>query len=197
MKLLHRLYRKIIEFLNYLFNLIILHLEKVKLGDNYTINGRLFVRNSGEINIGNNFRANSGVNYNYLGSNLRMVTGSNGVLRIGNNVGISNSVIYCIDSITIEDGVLIGGDCKIWDTDFHSLDPKLRGTPNEIQYAKKAPIKICEKAFIGGSSIILKGVVIGKNSVVAAGSVVYSSIPDNEIWGGNPAKKIMSLRLFI
>lgn len=177
--------------------MIILRIEKIRIGDNYIINGRVFIRNGGEINIGNNFRANSGVNYNYLGSNLRLVTGTNGVLSIGNNVGISNSVIYCIDSVTIEDGVLIGGDCKIWDTDFHSLEPKLRGTPNEIQYAKKAPIIIREKAFIGGSTIILKGVTIGKNSVVAAGSVVYGSIPDNEIWGGNPAKKIMSLSLFI
>lgn len=45
-------------------------------------------------------------------------------------------------------------------------------------------------AFIGGNSIILKGVKIGKNSVVGAGSVVTRDIPDGEIWAGNPARKI-------
>lgn len=43
---------------------------------------------------------------------------------------------------------------------------------------------------IGACSIVLKGVTIGKNSVVGAGSVVTKSIPDNEVWAGNPAKFI-------
>jgi len=49
---------------------------------------------------------------------------------------------------------------------------------------------IQEGAFVGASSIILKGVTIGKHSIVAAGSVVSKSIPAGEIWGGNPAKFI-------
>lgn len=51
-------------------------------------------------------------------------------------------------------------------------------------------IYIEDGAFIGGNSIILKGVKIGKNSVVGAGSVVTRDIPDGEIWAGNPARKI-------
>jgi len=50
-----------------------------------------------------------------------------------------------------------------------------------------------KNGFIGGSSIILKGVFIGEKSIVAAGSVVIKSIPDGEIWGGNPAKFIKKL----
>jgi acetyltransferase-like isoleucine patch superfamily enzyme len=38
--------------------------------------------------------------------------------------------------------------------------------------------------------LILKGVTVGKYSIVAAGSIVTKSIPPNEIWGGNPAKFI-------
>ena len=56
--------------------------------------------------------------------------------------------------------------------------------------AKTAPIHIKKFAFIGGSCIILKRVTIGENAVVAAGSVVTKDIPDNEVWGGNPAKFI-------
>ncbi|WP_262710533.1 acyltransferase [Dinghuibacter silviterrae] len=53
-----------------------------------------------------------------------------------------------------------------------------------------APVKIGDNVFIGMDSIILKGVTIGSNVVVAAGSVVARDIPDNQIWGGNPAKFI-------
>ncbi|WP_103192495.1 acyltransferase [Formosa algae] len=46
---------------------------------------------------------------------------------------------------------------------------------------------------MGASSIILKGVTIGENSIIGAGSVVTKSVPCNEIWGGNPAKFIRKI----
>jgi len=58
---------------------------------------------------------------------------------------------------------------------------------------KTAPIIIKDNAFIGGSTIILKGYTIGENSVIAAGSVVTGVVSDNEIWGGNPARFIRRL----
>ena len=42
-------------------------------------------------------------------------------------------------------------------------------------------------------SIILKGVTIGENSVVGAGSVVTKDIPSGEVWAGNPAKFIRKI----
>lgn len=56
-----------------------------------------------------------------------------------------------------------------------------------------APVVIEDNVFIGARSIILKGVTIGENSIVGAGSVVTRSIPSNQIWGGNPAKFIRNL----
>ena len=58
---------------------------------------------------------------------------------------------------------------------------------------KTAPISIEKDAFIGGGTIILKGVRIGEESVVGAGSVVTKSIPAKEIWADNPAKFIRKL----
>ena len=52
------------------------------------------------------------------------------------------------------------------------------------------PVYIEDGVFIGAGSIILKGVRIGKNSIVGAGSVVAKSIPEGEIWAGNPAKRV-------
>ena len=52
---------------------------------------------------------------------------------------------------------------------------------------------IKDNAFIGAHSIILKGVTIGENSIIGAGSVVTKSVPDNQIWAGNPARFIRNI----
>ncbi len=54
-------------------------------------------------------------------------------------------------------------------------------------------IKIGNNCFIGAKAMILPGVTIGDNVIVAAGAVVTKSIPDNEIWGGNPAHFITTI----
>ncbi len=74
----------------------------------------------------------------------------------------------------------------ICDTDFHSIEYSYRLEKPDT-HIRTAPVRICEGAFIGARSIILKGVTIGKHSVIGAGSVVTKSVPDNEIWAGNPA----------
>lgn len=58
------------------------------------------------------------------------------------------------------------------------------------------PVRIKSGAWIGGHSIILKGVTIGKNSVIGAGSIVTHDIPDNEVWAGNPAKYIKKFKIY-
>lgn len=52
---------------------------------------------------------------------------------------------------------------------------------------KSAPIKICDKAWIGFNAIILKGVTIGEGAVVGAGAVVTHDVPPWTIVAGNPA----------
>lgn len=66
---------------------------------------------------------------------------------------------------------------------------------NEIY--KFGAIKIGDDCFIGCNSTILPNVVIGNKSVIAAGSVVTKSVPDGEVWGGNPARKISSSEEFL
>lgn len=53
---------------------------------------------------------------------------------------------------------------------------------------RSGDVYIGQKSFLGTNTIICKDVKIGKNCIIAAGSVVTKDIPDNEIWGGNPAK---------
>ena len=80
----------------------------------------------------------------------------------------------------------------IYDTDMHSVEFEYRVQTPDI-HVKTAPVIIKEGAWIGGHSIVLKGVIIGEKSVIGAGSVVTRDIPDSELWAGNPAKFIKKL----
>lgn len=62
---------------------------------------------------------------------------------------------------------------------------------------KIGAVKIGSRVFIGAGSIILPGVCIGNDVIIAAGSVVTSSVPDNCVVGGNPAKKLMDLSAYL
>lgn len=172
----------------------------LKLSNRYSgaphINGYIKFLNSGSLIFGNNVKINSGKNYNIIGGDIRtnIIVKKDAIVIFGNNVGISNSTFYCTIRIEIKDNVLIGGGCKFYDTNFHSVDYQSRIRPYEYGVKdddiRSVPIVVEENAWIGGHCIILKGVHIGENSVLAAGSVLARDIPKNEIWGGNPAKKI-------
>jgi acetyltransferase-like isoleucine patch superfamily enzyme len=193
-KLLFLIYaagRYLCSFIVNLLNLTIDSRIKIKLTDILKIKGVLRIYGRGEIIIGENIKINTRFSANPIGGQTftSFYVAENAQLTIGKNVGISNSSIVSFSRIVIEDNVLIGGDCKIFDTDFHSINPEIRNSPNDTSY-KSMPVTIKRGAFIGAASIILKGVVIGENSVIGAGSIVTKSVPANEIWAGNPAKFI-------
>lgn len=151
------------------------------------------VRKGGCLFLGKNFRMNNGIRGNPIGRSQRCIFIVNplAILTVGSNVGMSQTAIVCSEGITIEDNVKIGGGVCIYDTDFHSLKSYDRINPKEdFINTKTSPIKIKKSVFIGAHSTILKGVTIGENSIVGAGSVVTKNIPPGEIWGGNPAKFI-------
>lgn len=160
---------------------------------NFRINGFPQIKNKGFISIGDGLFCQSGHKLNPIGNAFitRIIVSKQGKLVLGKNVGISNTSIYCTKEITLGNNVMIGGGTKIWDTDFHSIDynDRLNGDSNIV--SKKIIIE--DNVFIGGFTIILKGVYIGRNSVIGAGSVVTGTIPPNQIWGGNPAKFIREL----
>tara|TARA_B100000003_G_scaffold205771_1_gene219980 strand:+ start:829 stop:1215 length:387 start_codon:yes stop_codon:yes gene_type:complete len=54
------------------------------------------------------------------------------------------------------------------------------------------PITVNDGAVIGGGSTVVPGCNIGANAVLAAGAVLTKSLPDNEVWAGNPATFLMT-----
>lgn len=175
--------------INKVFNNYLLKKRCVICGKKLRINGRIYVL--GDVEIGDNVSINSGYKYNPIGGQERtsFITHGGGSILIGNNVGISNSAIVSMEKIVIEDDVKIGGSCKVYDSDFHSLNYEQRMECPDM-HIKTAPVIIKKGAFIGAHSIILKGVIIGEKSVIGAGSVVTKNVPDGELWAGNPAKYI-------
>ncbi len=64
---------------------------------------------------------------------------------------------------------------------------------NIILNIKKLSVQIKTGAWIGGNVTILKGVVVGENSVIGSGSIVTRNVSPNQIWAGNPAKFIRTI----
>lgn len=197
------IYKSIVKAFNLLFgriekfiSIIILHGNNVSFS-NFRTSGipYIMVARGGKCSIGKNFAMNNGIKGNPIGcyQKCTLFVDRGAELTIGNNVGISQTALICTMKITIEDNVKIGGGVCVYDTDFHSLNPELRKSTEDLKHRKQKAVLIKENAFIGAHSIILKGVTIGKNSIVGAGSVVTKSIPDNQIWAGNPAQFIKNI----
>ncbi len=91
--------------------------------------------------------------------------------------------------IRIGAGTLIGSHVQIFDSDFHDLRPGRRrgGRP------RMAAVELAEDVFVGDGVKILKGVTIGRHSVIGAGSIVTASVPEGVIAAGNPARVIRAL----
>lgn len=101
-----------------------------------------------------------------------------------------NCVITSKSEITIEKGCLIAEMVVIRDQDHTIESLSSSGTLQKFVFA---PIYIKENVWIASKATILKGVSIGKGSVVAASAVVTKSIGPGELWGGIPAKFIKNL----
>jgi len=119
-------------------------------------------------------------------------------VMIGSNTFMGGSMIATATGVDIGSNVLIAWGCCIVDHNSHALDWRLRVDDTkgwivgqkDWSHVKIQPIKICDNAWIGFNSIILKGVTIGEGAIVAAGSVVTKDVPPYTTVAGNPARVI-------
>ncbi|WP_348811165.1 DapH/DapD/GlmU-related protein [Flavobacterium maritimum] len=107
--------------------------------------------------------------------------------KIGKNVFVNFDCAFLdLGGITIEDNVLIGPKVSLL-SEGHPVLPENRHS------LMVGHIHIKRNAWIGAGAIILQGVTIGENAIVAAGAVVSHDVPDNTIVGGIPAKFLKTI----
>jgi len=121
-----------------------------------------------------------------------------GRCTVGDFTLLNGAIVMAEELVEIGSHCLISWGVGIADSDFHPLEPAQRLIDSQAlapffknrpprPKLKTAPVKIGNNVWIGMNAVILKGVTIGDNSVVAAGAVVTKSIPPNTIVAGNPA----------
>ena len=167
--------------------------KNAKLGKN-TIFGAQSncINDGGDIIIGNNCDIHAIISVK-----------KNGVIKIGSFTTIrGNSVIGAVKKIEIGDYVIISNNVTIYDNNNHPISPVKRmemcksGFYSNLwdwKYSRFSSIKIEDNVWIRERAVILKGVTIGKGSVIGCNSVVTKSIPPYSIAVGNPAVVVKSI----
>lgn len=148
--------------------------DAITIGKNSNIGGRIVnYEFGGKIKIGD---------YCFVGEGCNLISSCS--IEIGNNVLVAHGV-------------------DIFDHDTHPIAPLERhehfkaimagkGATAKFNWTEK-PVKICDNAWLGAKSIILKGVTIGEAAIIAAGSVVTKDVEPYTIVAGNPAKFVKKI----
>lgn len=194
---LNKVNRKVINlslsvsaFINSLIYINFYRLIGIKLGVRNIFYGKpKFVRHHrSHITVGDDCRFRSHRYSNLIGVNHPCIIAthsSHAKLIIGNACGFSGTTIGCFSQITLGNNVRCGANTLITDSDWHQDDSRVSGPK---------PVIIEDNVWLGYGVLVMKGVNIGTNSIIGAGSIVVSDIPANVIAAGNPCKVIRELK---
>lgn len=121
-------------------------------------------------------------------SHISNLTGPLSCLKVGKGTVINSYANFRFKKgeITIGKGCLFGQNVTILANTYEIAD----GLPPSPERMYSKDVKIGDFVWIGANVVILPGITIGSNSIIGSSAVVTRDIPDNEIWGGVPAKKI-------
>jgi len=155
------------------------HLRRcTQVGELPRVYGRPRITNLGEIVVGDKVRFFSTT------VTSEMVAHPGGRLEIGSGVFINyGASLSAHQLVRIGDGCQLGSYACLMDNDYHSVED--REKPGDSK-----PIILGKNVWLGVRVIVLKGVTIGDNAVIGAGSVVTKDIPANCLAAGVPAKVI-------
>lgn len=152
--------------------------EELVLGANLRKGSRaetyLKIRKNAELHVTGRFQV-------FFGASIEVF--ENGRLTLGKGYINTGGAIACAKKITIGDGVFIGRNTYITDSDHHCLYNSGGKQTNE-----PAEVWIGNHVLIGYGATVLKGVTIGDGAVIAAGAVVVEDVPEKCMAAGVPAR---------
>ena len=113
-------------------------------------------------------------------------------ITIGAGTWLNNNFCAIAEhtAISIGKNCLIGTHVEVTDSNFHGVAVEDRGK-SMPEWAR--PVMIQDEVFIGSTANVLKGVTIGRGSIIANGSIVTKDVPAGVIAGGNPARVIRTI----
>jgi acetyltransferase-like isoleucine patch superfamily enzyme len=179
----------------------------VKFGSKVRIRGKFSIEGKGKVEIGNNCvftsfegKANkillidpSGCvtigDHCFFNSTYLKVEGK-GHIEIGDHAYFNAPQITATDSLIQFKKQCMVSDATIFDTDYHSIQINRRNPEVKV---KSKSIVVEDNVWIASQSMILRGVTIGKNSVIGARAVVRKSVPDNVVVIGDPQQIVKEL----
>lgn len=145
-----------------LFNLRRIKLKKIpKMNKSF----KIAIKKGAKLILGRNFRSRNNVSFRVY---------NNGVVKIGDNCFFNDGCsINCQKNIEIGNNVIFGQNVMLFD---HDHDYK-----NNISEFVRKDIKIGNNVWIGANCVILKGVTIEENAVIATGTIVNKDIKANTL----------------
>lgn len=152
--------------------------KDVQIGNNFRVRAGFSIKGSGKVIFGDDVIVD-GTSH----AVTPWTANKDAEITIGNNVFLNGTRFSCARKIEVGNNCILA-DCRILDTDFHSLIPQKRDDPGSIE---SSPIKIGNNVWIAMGSVVLRGVTIGDNSTISAMSVVTKDVEADSLYGGNPA----------
>lgn len=144
--------------------------------------------------LNTNININGNGNLVYLSSNknnimLNLSIFNNSTCYIGKNVYFNGTLNVILSE---EKNFLVGSDCLfsfgIW---VRTADPHLiYDAESKVRINHSKSVLIGEHCWIGQAAMLLKGCEVGSGSIIGGGAVLSKRVGNNEIYAGNPAKKI-------
>ena len=160
--------------------------KKIHIGKHFRVHGKMIITGPGSVTFGDDCIISSNV---IKTVKLKTQQPASKII-IGNHVGLNGTSFVCLDQIYVDDYAHIA-DAYISDspTKALSIDRRLY-SPSDIPAER---VYIGKNVWISVSVVILQGVSIEDNSVIAACSLVRKNVPPNVLVAGIPAKIIQNL----
>jgi acetyltransferase-like isoleucine patch superfamily enzyme len=157
-------------------------------------NNRIFIGKNGQINKCKFciYASNSSIyigDNNIISESTLSILDDSSTIKLGMKGYIGGARFFCIgkqNQILIGNNFLISDNVELWNGDGHSLIDNI----SKIKINEEKPIQISDNVWIGTGVMILKGVQIFENSIIAAKSIVTKDVPANTMVAGLPAKII-------
>jgi len=159
--------------------------KRIKFGKNFICKWDIKIKGPGKVMFRDNVNA-----WTNSEPNSFETYSKNAIIKIGVNTRLNGAQFQSRESIEVGDDCVIGSSILI-DTEFHPVIGKRSQIASDKVPTKS--IEIGNNVWIGGKSAILKGVKVGRNSIIGFGSIVRKDIPQNSVVIGNPAEIVKTL----